>query len=272
MSNLWPTATATSASRHAVDFSSPRPTSPKPRNFARAGAGEPPIGLVARPASRSFEGRLRRQRTAGASLGFANLAPRRDFGAPTAVAADPMHLVSSDNRADVPLPCFAREQGRRDRALLRAVGRALSPAGRRDAGALLAPQSASEPMSGRLPCSPRKGGREASFPAHGQSGEEAHLPRFAGIQGGGPTPANFTPFDDVEMPENGDRQGASVRGQQTSRGINAGPGTHPLTAPSRVLAVEQEQGRQTDRRRHPRPDDAARVCVVGPKAQRQQPV
>ena len=63
---------------------------------------------------------------------IANLAPRRDFGAPTAVAADPMHLVSSDNRADVPLPCFAREQGRRDRALLRADRRSVLPAERAD--------------------------------------------------------------------------------------------------------------------------------------------
>ena len=53
--------------------SSSRPTSPKPCNFARAGAGKPPIGLAARPPSRSSEGRHLRRTPPGASLGFANL-------------------------------------------------------------------------------------------------------------------------------------------------------------------------------------------------------
>ena len=54
--------------------SSSRSTSPKPCNFAGAGAGKPPIGLVARPASRSSEGRQRRRTPPGASLGFARSA------------------------------------------------------------------------------------------------------------------------------------------------------------------------------------------------------
>jgi hypothetical protein len=52
--------------------SSSRPTSPKPCKFVGAGMGQPPIGLVPRPASRSSEGRHRRRTPPGASLGLAN--------------------------------------------------------------------------------------------------------------------------------------------------------------------------------------------------------
>lgn len=41
------------------------------RRSSEAGAGQPQIGLIARPASRSYEGRRRRHRTAGASPVFA---------------------------------------------------------------------------------------------------------------------------------------------------------------------------------------------------------
>ena len=50
---------------------SSRPTAPKTCKSAEAGAGQPQIGLVARPASRSYEGRRRRPSAAGASPVFA---------------------------------------------------------------------------------------------------------------------------------------------------------------------------------------------------------
>ena len=52
--------------------SSSGPTSPKTCNFAGAGAGKPQVGLAARPASRSYEGRRRRHTAAEASPVFAN--------------------------------------------------------------------------------------------------------------------------------------------------------------------------------------------------------
>ncbi len=54
--------------------SSSRPTSPTTCNFAGAGAGKPQIGLAARPASRSYEGRRRRHTAAEASPVFATSA------------------------------------------------------------------------------------------------------------------------------------------------------------------------------------------------------
>ncbi len=72
---------ATSASRPpGSTCSSSRPTSPKPCNFAGAGASKPPIGLVARPASRSSEGRHRRRTPPGASLCIARSATVADGG------------------------------------------------------------------------------------------------------------------------------------------------------------------------------------------------
>jgi hypothetical protein len=47
------------------------------------------------------------------TLLLANLEPRRDIGAPTFVTTDATHLVSSDSRADAPLPCFGGIPGNR---------------------------------------------------------------------------------------------------------------------------------------------------------------
>ena len=59
--------------------SSSGPTSPKTCNFAGAGVGKPQIGLAARPASRSYEGRCRRHTAAEASPVFANSRAALDF-------------------------------------------------------------------------------------------------------------------------------------------------------------------------------------------------
>ena len=59
--------------------SSLRPTTLKTCKFAGAGAGQPQNGLVAPPASRSYEGGGRRHRTTGASLVVATSEARFDL-------------------------------------------------------------------------------------------------------------------------------------------------------------------------------------------------
>ena len=62
---------ATSASLHLVDLLVLAADGAEDLQIAEAGAGQPQIGIVARPASCSYEGRRRRHRTAGASPVFA---------------------------------------------------------------------------------------------------------------------------------------------------------------------------------------------------------
>jgi len=66
-----------SASRQVVDLLVLVTDGAEDLQSRQAGAGQRQVGLVARPASRSYEGRRRRHRTAGASPGFANRKAQR---------------------------------------------------------------------------------------------------------------------------------------------------------------------------------------------------
>ena len=109
--------------------SSSGPTSPKTCNFAGAGAGKPQIGLAARPASRSYEGRRRRLTAAEASPVFAKgvhpvLAGPRRLRASTALerplASRPDSLLRSraagERRPLSPTPSHRLRTRRRERA------------------------------------------------------------------------------------------------------------------------------------------------------------
>ena len=69
------------------------------------------------------------------------------------------------------------------------------------------------------------------------------------------------PVDGVPGLAGGDKEGACVRGQHTSRGIKAGPRIGPRADRLRVPADAEKQGRQPDQRWYPEPDDAASLAA-----------
>ena len=101
--------------------SSSGPTSPKTCNFAGAGAGKPQIGLAARPASRSYEGRRRRLTAAEASPVFAKLEPLDDVGASTDVTAARRTWFPPTAGQTSFFPASCAQQGRGSSALQCAV-------------------------------------------------------------------------------------------------------------------------------------------------------
>ena len=99
--------------------SSSRPTSPKPCNFARAGAGKPPIGLAARPPSRSSEGRHLRRTPPGASLGFATCAIGRLASHPGVMTNRSANLLCRKTRSQCLLSSCNRRRSPRPNAIVR---------------------------------------------------------------------------------------------------------------------------------------------------------
>ena len=138
---------AISASLHLVDLLVLGPTSPKTCNFAGAGAGKPQIGLAARPASRSYEGRRRRLTAAEASPVFASCAS----------IAGPGSLPRNQKTAGFSrLSSFAGQAGLVEPACTCADQR-----GRRTcAGAVLADLELTQVRKGRT-CEPARSARHA---------------------------------------------------------------------------------------------------------------
>jgi hypothetical protein len=102
--------TRLSASRHLVDLLVLVADDAEDLQFfTGAGAGQPQIGLVARPASQASEGRHRRRRRARASLGFATSATS-GIGPPPRIASAPLCARSETILAGGKMPVARGKQ------------------------------------------------------------------------------------------------------------------------------------------------------------------
>ena len=124
-----------------------------------------------------------------------------------------------------------------------------------------APGASSAPT--RVAASPgeRKSGALAGRSGSLRQQAGLRLPAIAPKQACRPVPPEDPTVDHAVRLASGDKEGACVRGQHTSRGIKAGPRIGPRADRLRVPADAEKQGRQPDQRWYPEPDDAASLAA-----------